>query len=480
MLIKLGIWFLDTQSGVLSTDIDSKKTENLRLDHTPLALLLCLLKYRGQDVTKDIMLGEVWPNKVVSEDVLSVAMSQIRKALGDNARKPIYIKTIPGIGYRLIAEVEDIEDVKKNEVIKVKTNKNKILAITSITLLLVISFFYLFNLAPPSSSPLSQLPSLSAQSHYQKGRYLLTQEDEKSWQEAKQIFEDTIISSPEFAPVYRELAQTKLKLIGKDNLAAFKKAEELKFLLNKTLSLSPNDQGSYLLLAKIAFTIEWDFALAESYFRQALKIDDNNAMAHYKFSVLLMAAGKFDLALKHIQQYIALDPAGYAASMVAWIYNMMEEYELAINEMEKLEQLNSNDLMYLMSYQSILENTNEELKSFQKLTKIFQQFNYTKDEISAVTQAFEQGGLANVNLWLLEVKKEQKNIGQGYPPLSLARYAIKAGETELAIKYIQQAKKKRERNLLYFNVDPIYKSIRHAPELKNIINASQHTSEVSR
>ena len=46
------------------------------------------------------------------------------------------------------------------------------------------------------------------------------QKDEKSWQEAKQIFEDTIISSPDFAPVYRELAQTKLKLVGKDDLAA--------------------------------------------------------------------------------------------------------------------------------------------------------------------------------------------------------------------------------------------------------------------
>jgi len=183
-----------------------------------------------------------------------------------------------------------------------------------------------------------------------------------------------------------------------------------------------------------------------------------------------MAAGKFDSALKHIQRYIDLDPAGYAAPMVAWIYNMMEEYELAIEEMDKLQRLDSKDLMYLMSAQSILENTGKEEESFQKLTIIFQHFNYTKDEISAATQAFKKGGLANVNLWLLEVKKEQKNIGQGYPPLSFARYAVKAGKKDLAIKYIQQAKAKRDKNLLYFKVDPIYKSIRHAPELKEMIN----------
>jgi len=475
MLIKLGIWFLDSQTGVLSRDISSITNENKRLDHTPLALLLCLFKYSGQDVTKDMMLAEVWPNKVVSEDVLSVAISQIRKVLEDNARKPQYIKTIPGVGYRLIAEVEEVEPVKKITVVKLKDNKTKttiILSIMAISLIIVFYQFGFFSVKPPSSTSLQQLPSLSAQSHYQKGRYLLTQEDKKSWQEAKQIFEDTIISSPEFSPVYRELVQAKLKLIGRDDLAAFKKVAEFKFLLNKSLMLSPNDQETYLLLARLAFTIEWDFVLAEQYFVKALQIDDNHATSHYKFSVFLMAAGKFELALKHIQRYIALDPAGYAKPMVAWIYNMMEEYELAINEMDKLEQLNTNDIMYLMSAQSILENTGREQESFQKLLRIFQYVNYTKNEITAAKQAFENGGLANVNLWLLKVKKEQKNIGQGYPPLSSARYAVKAGKKDLAIKYIQQAINKREQNLLYFNVDPKYKSIRNIPEFKNIINPS--------
>jgi DNA-binding winged helix-turn-helix (wHTH) protein/tetratricopeptide (TPR) repeat protein len=470
MLIKLGRWFLDNQTGILSLSITSQKEETKRLDHTPLALLLCLLKYRGQDVSKDIMLAEVWQNKVVSEDVLSVAMSQIRKALEDNARKPIYIKTIPGIGYRLIAEVEEIENFVNSEKPVEKTARNKKVTIGFvISICLVFLFFTFVNMKPAPMTTEQQLPSLSAKSHYQKGRYLLTQKDQKSWQEAQQIFEDTIISSPEFAPVYRELAQAKLKLLGRDNLAAFGKIKELKFLLNKTLSLSPNDQASYLLLANVAFNIEWDFALAEQHFIKALKIDDNNAKAHYRYSIFLMAAGKFELSLKHIQQYISLDPLGYAAPMVAWIYNMMEEYELAIGEMERLESLDSNDLMYLMSSQSILENTGQEQESFLKLVKIFQHSSYTEDEISSVTQAFEQGGLANVNLWLLETKKEQNNIGQGYPPLSLARYAVKAGKKNLAIKYIQQALEIRERNLLYFNVDPIYKSIRHAPELKNMI-----------
>ncbi len=470
MLIKLGIWLVDSQTGILSKHVHSSTSENKRLDHTPLALLLCLIKYSGQDVTKDIMLAEVWPNKVVSEDVLSVAISQIRKALEDNARKPQYIKTIPSIGYRLIATVEEVNCVKNQKVIVLKNDKKAKGLILSCGVAMLAFIVYLFYIKTSEPPLLKQLPTLSAQSHYQKGRYLLTQKDKKSWQEAKQIFEDTIISSPEFAPVYHELVQVKLKLIGRDDLAAYQKVEEFKYLLNKSLTLSPNNQETYLLLAKVTFGIDWDFILAEQYYEKALAIDNNNAMAHYKFSIFLMAAGKFDLALDHIQRYITLEPTGYAATMVAWIYNMMEEYELALVEMDKLQELDSNDLMYLFSAQSILENTGKEQESFVKLIKIFDHVSYTKDEIAAATQAFEQGGLARVNLWLLEVKKEHKNIGQGYPPLSFARYAIKAGKKRLAVKYIQEALAKREGNLLYFNVDPKYKSIRDVPELKNMIN----------
>ena len=158
--------------------------------------------------------------------------------------------------------------------------------------------------------------------------------------------------------------------------------------------------------------------------------------------------------------------------MVAWIYNMMGEYKLALAEMDKLEKLNSEDLMYLMSSQAILENTGREEQSFLKLIKIFKQSDYTENDIMAATLAFEQGGLASVNQWLLEVKKEQGNIGQGYPPLSFARYAATAGKKDLAIKYILQAREKRIINLLFFNVDPKYKAIRQAPELNKLFNSN--------
>src|SRR5690606_40402488 len=58
--------------------------------------------HAGQTVKKNTLIERVWSGRVVVDDVLSVAISQLRKALKDNARAPTYIKTIPGEGYQFI------------------------------------------------------------------------------------------------------------------------------------------------------------------------------------------------------------------------------------------------------------------------------------------------------------------------------------------------------------------------------------------
>lgn len=70
-----------------------------------LAVLGCLVTQAGQLVTKDALLAAVWPETVVSESVVTVAIRQLRRALEDQARTPRFIETVHGRGYRFIAPV---------------------------------------------------------------------------------------------------------------------------------------------------------------------------------------------------------------------------------------------------------------------------------------------------------------------------------------------------------------------------------------
>src|SRR5262245_32580890 len=79
--------------------------EVVRLSPKSFAVLACLVTPAGQLVTKDALLARVWSETVVSEDVLTVAIRQLRRVLGDRVRTPRFIETVHGRGYRFIAPV---------------------------------------------------------------------------------------------------------------------------------------------------------------------------------------------------------------------------------------------------------------------------------------------------------------------------------------------------------------------------------------
>ncbi|HEY5623357.1 MAG TPA: winged helix-turn-helix domain-containing protein [Gammaproteobacteria bacterium] len=72
-----------------------------------LDVLLVLVGFAGQTVSREELINRVWNTSFVSDEVLSRCVSLLRKHLGDDSREPRYIETIPKKGYRLIAKVSE-------------------------------------------------------------------------------------------------------------------------------------------------------------------------------------------------------------------------------------------------------------------------------------------------------------------------------------------------------------------------------------
>lgn len=77
----------------------------LHLEPRMMHLLCVLAAHSGTVLTRDALLQTVWSDVVISDESLTKAISEVRKALGDNARQPRYIATVPKVGYRLVAPV---------------------------------------------------------------------------------------------------------------------------------------------------------------------------------------------------------------------------------------------------------------------------------------------------------------------------------------------------------------------------------------
>ena len=104
--------------GIFTVDPDQKVLlrEGRPLAVTPKVFdtLLILVQSSGRLVKKEDLMGQLWPNSFVEEANLSFNIKQLRKSLGDDARKPQYIETVPRRGFRFIAKVEEVRGGNNN------------------------------------------------------------------------------------------------------------------------------------------------------------------------------------------------------------------------------------------------------------------------------------------------------------------------------------------------------------------------------
>jgi DNA-binding winged helix-turn-helix (wHTH) protein/tetratricopeptide (TPR) repeat protein/TolB-like protein len=100
---QVGEWVVKPHTNM----IEGPKGET-HLEPKAMQVLALLAQRCGDVVQKQEILEDVWEGTYVSDEVLPNAIWELRKALGDDARRPTFIQTVPKKGYRLIAHVTHV------------------------------------------------------------------------------------------------------------------------------------------------------------------------------------------------------------------------------------------------------------------------------------------------------------------------------------------------------------------------------------
>ncbi len=98
---RLGDWLVEPSLNRLSK---GKTTTQLELK--VMDVLVCLAEQAGKVVTRQEIVDRVWATEYIADNTLTHAVTELRNALGDDARNPSFIETIHRRGYRLIAPIE--------------------------------------------------------------------------------------------------------------------------------------------------------------------------------------------------------------------------------------------------------------------------------------------------------------------------------------------------------------------------------------
>src|SRR5262252_112827 len=235
-------------------------------------VLVALVQQRGRMVTKDELLRRIWPESFVEEGGLTVHMSAVRKALGEDAHRPIYVETVARSGYRFIAAVTcDLAHEKP--------------------------------LTPSAGTRPVELYELvgRGRSHLLSGSYF-------ELPAAVDAFRSAIEIDPSYAPAHAGLARARCVQAVFHAVPHQEAFAEAKASALRALAMDSASADAQVALGTVLFLSEWDWTAAERSLHRALEINPDHTEALLQYGSLHEALGRLDVGLRCKQQVLARDP----------------------------------------------------------------------------------------------------------------------------------------------------------------------------
>ena len=97
---EFGPWTVIPDRGLLRQGTTEEHLEPMVMD-----VLLVLAGHQGDVVTRDQLVDAVWDGRFVADEAIVAKIATLRHKLGDDAKNPTYIETVPRRGYRLMLPI---------------------------------------------------------------------------------------------------------------------------------------------------------------------------------------------------------------------------------------------------------------------------------------------------------------------------------------------------------------------------------------
>ena len=384
----------------------------------PVFLLAALLEKPGCLVTREELAKKLWPTGSFAKNSLNVAVNAARRLLGDDLRKPQFIKTVGRRGYCF-------------------THKVEILPVA------------------PKTQRLS-----AAEGHYWKAKQLWEMRTPASLRESISHFKESIKEDPSYALAYCGLADA--YTMGAIHAImppkeAFPRANGA---IQRALAIQPDLPEAKVSQGWVDLCFRRDTASAEGFFREAIDCKPHCPFAHNGRALLYLALGRPQDSLEALQS--AWNHDAISAPLTALLSNghyYAREFDKAIKEgLRAVESAPTFPVAHSCLGQALtqigrFEEAIQHLELARDLSGrssiMLGLLGYTYGKSRRTSQALP------IRQELLERRQTEY-----VPAYFVAQVFLGVGEKEDALHWLQTAFGERSHWVLFLKVDPIFDELR--------------------
>jgi DNA-binding winged helix-turn-helix (wHTH) protein/Tfp pilus assembly protein PilF len=435
--------------------------EQVRVEPRVMDVLVHLAERAGEVVSREELVERVWEGRYVTDDVLTVTIYALRKALGDQARRPRYLETVSRRGYRWIAPAGAIAVPARPDAPHAR-RASRWTAAAALAALAVAGAAG--TLIVPRRS--RHVPTPESHEAYVKGRYFLDQRSIRGWRQALEHFERAVALDPRSPAAHAGLADAYAAMSDFGVATPAEMRPRAMKAAGEALALDPQSAEGHEALGRAQFLFDWDFATAERSLGRALALDADHMPAHQAMAWLMSAQGRHAEAAVAARRALQLDPVNTARYLeLAWVLALGGQHDAALREVERALQINPRAAEACFMKGWTHEQAGQPEAAFAAYREGLRLGGAPDDLVGRLDAAYRAEGLPGYyRRWL------DQRAGGGVPLSDTWRAMVYArvGDTERAVQSLEQAFRKRESALAWVNVEPAFQPLRSDARFQDI------------
>jgi len=275
-------------------------------------------------------------------------------------------------------------------------------------------------------------------------------------------YEQAIAADPAYALPYVEMANAYRSMVLTNDARPTEMMPKAKAAAVKAVELDDTLAEAWTAVANSAFWYDWDWKVAETYFRKGLELDHSSAQAHALYAHLLSNIGRHDEAVSEIKQARELDPLSLVTNAMEGQILFFAGRDEAEKALRATMEMDANFwLAHLFMSRVYLkkEMFAETIAAAAKAKEI----SHGNAEATAIMgYALAKSGRRDEARTVLK-ELEDRARTNFVPTYDFAQIHLALGDRGKALDLLEKALEQREPLMVFIKVDPKWDDLRSEP-----------------
>jgi len=326
--------------------------------------------------------------------------------------------------------------------------------------------------APTALRVHAHAASPEAEELYLKGLYYWNKRTPDDLQRAADLFVQSIVRDPKFAPAYAGLADSYNLLREFTVMPPESAYPRAKVAAERAIALDDQLAPAHRSLAFVDFYWSWDVPAAQHEFDRALALDPLSATTHHWYANYLMQLGRLPEALAQINKAQELEPTSKSILADKGLILCVSGAESDGVKLLKEIELSDPDFLsphsylgYYYIWHGDLANAIVEMRQSAALTHNAA----LRDLADAGDTGFRSGGNTGALQAMLALQRHRFVAGSGQSAFELAETEALVGQDSTALAHLQLAYESHDPMMVSLRSNEQLRSLRRTPQFRQLL-----------